>query len=139
MSSQTAYTDIERLVGRFKGLSAAARRHYNEDNTRKDFILPLFRALAWDVTDSAEVSAEEKVSRGWEFAADGRTSSSATTASSRSWTRCWRCTARWPKPSAPSTTPAPTWRIARLDREIDGLVYALYGLTAEEIKIVAEK
>jgi len=28
-------------------------------------------------------------------------------------------------------------RIARVDREIDGLVYELYGLTEEEIKIVA--
>lgn len=65
ISTQTAYSEIERLVARFKGLSAAARRGYNEDNTRKDFILPLFRALEWDVTDSAEVSAEEKVSRGW--------------------------------------------------------------------------
>ena len=27
-------------------------------------------------------------------------------------------------------------RIARVDREIDGLVYELYGLTEEEIKIV---
>jgi len=65
MSIQTAYPAIERLVGRFKGLTSAARRHYNEDNTRKDFILPLFRALEWDVADSAEVSAEERVSRGW--------------------------------------------------------------------------
>ncbi|MBM4459130.1 MAG: hypothetical protein FJ011_15440 [Chloroflexi bacterium] len=65
MSIQTAYSDIERLVGRFKGLTTAARRSYNEDNTRKDFILPLFRALEWNVADSAEVSAEERVSRGW--------------------------------------------------------------------------
>jgi hypothetical protein len=28
-------------------------------------------------------------------------------------------------------------RIARVDREIDGLVYQLYGLTEDEIKIVA--
>ena len=30
-------------------------------------------------------------------------------------------------------------RIARVDREIDGLVYELYGLTEEEIKIVEGK
>jgi hypothetical protein len=29
-----------------------------------------------------------------------------------------------------------THRIARVDRGIDGLVYELYGLTEEEIKIV---
>ncbi len=49
----------------FKSLSAAQRRSYGEDNTRKDFILPLFRALKWDIHSSAEVSAEERVSRGW--------------------------------------------------------------------------
>ena len=65
MPIESAYSDIERLVARFKGLSAAARRGFNEDNTRKDFILPLFRALEWDTQNSTEVSAEEKVSRGW--------------------------------------------------------------------------
>ena len=65
MPSETAYADVERLVARFKGLSAAARKSYNEDNTRKDFVLPLFHALEWNIQDSAEVSAEERVSRGW--------------------------------------------------------------------------
>ena len=65
MPIDSAYSEIERLVARFKGLSAAARRAFNEDNTRKDFILPLFRALEWDTQNSTEVSAEEKVSRGW--------------------------------------------------------------------------
>jgi len=64
-TSETAYTEIERLVKKFKGLSAAARKSYNEADTRKDFILPLFHALEWDTADTAEVSAEEKVSRGW--------------------------------------------------------------------------
>jgi len=62
---ETAYQQIERLVHKFKALSPATRRAYNEDNTRKDFILPFFRALEWDVYNAAEVSAEEKVSRGW--------------------------------------------------------------------------
>ncbi len=65
MPAQTAYAEVERLIRKFKNLSAAARKAYNEDNTRKDFILPLFRALEWDTQDSAQVSAEEKVSRGW--------------------------------------------------------------------------
>ncbi len=65
MPIQIAYTEVERLIRKFKGLSAPARKAYNEDNTRKDFILPLFRALEWDTQDSAQVSAEEKVSRGW--------------------------------------------------------------------------
>ena len=36
---------------------------YNEEMTKKDFILPLFRALGWDVEDSTEVTAEEKISK----------------------------------------------------------------------------
>lgn len=56
---------IEGLVKKYKSLSAPARRGYNEDNTRKDFVLPLFRALGWNTAEASEVSAEEKVSRGW--------------------------------------------------------------------------
>ncbi|MBE0519412.1 N-6 DNA methylase [Candidatus Bathyarchaeota archaeon] len=31
--------------------------------TKKDFILPLFRALGWNIEDSTEVTAEEKISK----------------------------------------------------------------------------
>jgi len=62
---EAAYAQVEHIVWRFKALSAAARRDYNEAATRKDFILPLFAALGWDTLNSAEVSPEEKVSRGW--------------------------------------------------------------------------
>lgn len=65
MLPSESYTRIERLVARFKALSGQQRKEYNEDNTRKDFVLPLFHALQWDVSNSTEVSAEEKVSRGW--------------------------------------------------------------------------
>ncbi len=61
----SAYVEVERLVRKFTALSGPARKAFNEDNTRKDFILPLFRALEWNTDSSAEVSAEEKVSRGW--------------------------------------------------------------------------
>src|SRR3989337_3121609 len=36
---------------------------YNEEMTKKDFILPLFEALGWKTADSREVSAEEKISK----------------------------------------------------------------------------
>jgi len=39
-------------------------KQFNEENTKKDFILPLFRHLGWDVTNSDEVAAEEKSSNG---------------------------------------------------------------------------
>jgi predicted type IV restriction endonuclease len=60
-----ARAKVERLVERFSVLSAHNRKHYNEAATRKDFILPLFRALGWQVEDTREVSPEEQVSRGY--------------------------------------------------------------------------
>src|SRR5208283_3323931 len=36
---------------------------YNEEMTKKDFILPLFEALGWKTADSREVTAEEKISK----------------------------------------------------------------------------
>ncbi|MBI5305541.1 MAG: N-6 DNA methylase [Chloroflexi bacterium] len=65
MPPQIAYDQIERLVKRFKNLPSRERHAYNEDNTRKDFILPLFRALEWNIDDAREVTAEEKISRGF--------------------------------------------------------------------------
>lgn len=62
---ERAYAEIENLVRRFKDLSAAARRDMNEAQTRQGYILPMFRALGWNIDDLNEVSPEEKVSRGW--------------------------------------------------------------------------
>ena len=36
---------------------------YKEEETKKDFILPLFKALGWNVENSTEVTAEENVSK----------------------------------------------------------------------------
>ena len=60
-----ARSGVERLVDRFAGLSALNRKHYNEAATRQEFILPMFGALGWNVTNTHEVSPEEKVSRGF--------------------------------------------------------------------------
>jgi len=69
-----AKTEVERLVNKFSDLSARNRKHYNEAAARKDFILPLFRVLGWDVEDAREVSPEEQVSRGYvDFALYGLT------------------------------------------------------------------
>ncbi len=62
---ETAYTEIDRLVKKFKAMSGAQRKGMNEDATRLGFILPMFRALGWDIENHNEVSPEEKVSRGW--------------------------------------------------------------------------
>jgi type I restriction-modification system DNA methylase subunit len=64
-SHAEARIEVERLVDRFADLSARNRKHYNEAATRQEFILPLFGALGWNVTNTHEVSPEEKVSRGF--------------------------------------------------------------------------
>jgi len=65
MSYQSAKIQVEQLVERFAQLSARNRKGYNEPATRQEFILPLFRALGWNVEDTREVSPEERVSRGY--------------------------------------------------------------------------
>ena len=47
MPLEDAYAKVEQLVKKFKALTPPACRAFNEDNTRKDFILPLFLALDW--------------------------------------------------------------------------------------------
>lgn len=65
-----AKAEVARLVGEFERaraegrLSRYADSRFGEESTKKDFILPLFRALGWRVEDSREVSAEERVLRG---------------------------------------------------------------------------
>ena len=60
-----AKTEIERLVDQFASLSTRNRKRYNEAATRQQFILPLFRALGWNIENTREVSPEERVSRGF--------------------------------------------------------------------------
>ena len=55
---------ISELIDKYKGLDIRHLKRFNEENTKKDFILPLFRHLGWDVTNSDEVAAEEKSSNG---------------------------------------------------------------------------
>ena len=57
-----AKEEIPRLITKFEGLSKNQFKKYNEANTRKDFILPLFHALGWDVYNDFcvnEVTEEE--------------------------------------------------------------------------------
>ncbi len=62
MSQSEAKQKIQRLIDRFKNLTPVEFNSYNEANTRKDFILPLFRALGWDISneiENNEVNEEE--------------------------------------------------------------------------------
>jgi len=65
MNKETAKQEIEKLVVKYNKVVEENRvKKYNEEMTKKDFILPLFRALGWKVEDSREVTAEEKISKG---------------------------------------------------------------------------
>lgn len=64
MDEKTVKQEVQKLIDKFERIRAEGKyKKYNEENTKKDFILPLFRILGWNVEDSDEVKAEEKVSK----------------------------------------------------------------------------
>ena len=64
MNIETKKQEIGKLVEKYNLVVEEKRvNKYNEEMTKKDFILPLFRALGWNIEDSNEVSAEEKISK----------------------------------------------------------------------------
>lgn len=63
MSKAEAKREVARLVNKLDSLTRREFKKYDEENTKKDFILPLFRALGWATEDRREVTAEDKVSR----------------------------------------------------------------------------
>jgi len=42
-----AFSEVQKLIQRFKSLPAAERKGMNENATRQGYILSLFRALGW--------------------------------------------------------------------------------------------
>ena len=69
---QDAYEiDFERvveLISKYENIKKSGKiKKYNEESTKKDFILPLFEALGWNVYNRAKrndsVSAEENISK----------------------------------------------------------------------------
>ena len=65
MNPSEAKKRISELVDKYKKIVTEGKdREYNEADTRKDFIEPLFQALGWDVRNKEEVAAEEKTSGG---------------------------------------------------------------------------
>ncbi len=62
--TESAKQQVKELVDKYNKVVEEGRvDKYNEEMTKKDFILPLFRALGWDVENSNEVTAEEKISK----------------------------------------------------------------------------
>ncbi len=55
--------DIRNLVKKYEDIKNSGKlKLYSEEQTKKDFILPLFEILGWDVYSRSEVSAEETIS-----------------------------------------------------------------------------
>lgn len=53
---------IKTLVEKYEQVRQTGKlRSYTEEETKKDFILPLFKVLGWDVDNKNEVSAEESI------------------------------------------------------------------------------
>ena len=64
MNREEAKKAIQVLIEKYNKVVLEEREsRYKEEETKKDFIIPLFRVLGWDVENSAEVTAEEKVSK----------------------------------------------------------------------------
>jgi predicted type IV restriction endonuclease len=60
-SKEQALDEIKSLFPKYERLRTHS--NYNEEQTKKDLILPLFRALNWDIENSDEVTAEESIAR----------------------------------------------------------------------------
>lgn len=64
MDRKLAFEQVKALTEKYQEIVRTGRiSKYNEEMTKKDFILPLFEALGWKTSDSEEVSAEEKISK----------------------------------------------------------------------------
>jgi len=64
MDKENSKREVQKLIEKYDNVVKENRVNiYNEEMTKKDFILPLFRNLGWDTENSTEVTAEEKISK----------------------------------------------------------------------------
>jgi len=71
VSNQNYNIDFERikeLISKYEEIKKSGEiKRYNEESTKKDFILPLFEALGWNVYNRGKrndsISAEETISK----------------------------------------------------------------------------
>ena len=61
MDTNPLKNQLGKLITKYENLGPIWRKKYNEANTRKNFILPLFEILGWD-TRGEDVSEEERAS-----------------------------------------------------------------------------
>ena len=68
MDKEESKKEIKKLIEKYNQVIESGRlKSYNEETTKKDFILPLFEALGWNVYNKLNIndrtSAEEKISK----------------------------------------------------------------------------
>ena len=62
MTKDQAKLKIQELVNKYEIVKKEGKlRSYSEEETKKDFILPLFKVLGWNTEEKKEVSAEEYI------------------------------------------------------------------------------
>jgi hypothetical protein len=110
--------EILELVDRFeRQLEAYKSGAYNETQLRREFLDPLFKALGWDnFANSADKSRHDQMVKLVELMLELRQN---------------RAVARTPQEQTVLDR-----QITAIDAQIDRLVYDLYGLTEEEIRLV---
>lgn len=62
MDKNEAREKIQELIEKYNSVKQSGQiKNYSEEDTKKDFIIPLFNALGWNTTDRNEVSSEEYI------------------------------------------------------------------------------
>lgn len=62
MTQSEAKRKIQEIISKYEQVKLSGRiRDYSEEDTKKDFISPMFSALGWNMEDRNEVTAEEYV------------------------------------------------------------------------------
>jgi type I restriction-modification system DNA methylase subunit len=65
MDKDKAKVKVQELINKYERVvSSKQLKKYNEEETKKDFIQPLFEALGWNISNKNEVTAEESQSGG---------------------------------------------------------------------------
>jgi len=62
-SKEEAKQKVAQLVEKFKAIPEKELLGFNEEQTKKYFIEPLFEALGWDLSNHKEVTLEENISK----------------------------------------------------------------------------
>ena len=117
----TAPHAIHELVAKFDQHRKEYQTHKNETELRREFLDPFFDALGWDVFNKKSYSERFKQVQ-HETSVEVQGTAKAADYAFLEEIECWRDLL--------------AWQIVATGAAIDRLVYELYGLTEEEVKIV---